>query len=58
MKATEVTKKLNEIFDNLTDEEQKEAIRIAIRAIDQLDRMYLWYQWVYSRNQTMPNYKN
>ena len=41
MKATEVTKKLNEIFDNLTDEEQKEAIRIAIRAIDQLDRMYL-----------------
>lgn len=50
MKATEVTKKLNEIFDNLTDEEQKEAIRIAIRAIDQLDRMYLWYQWVYSRN--------
>lgn len=41
MKATEVTEKLNKIFDNLTDEEQKEAIRIAIRAIDQLDRMYL-----------------
>ena len=41
MRATEATKKLSEIFDNLTDEEQKEAIRIAIRAIDQLDRMYL-----------------
>lgn len=41
MNTTEATKKLDEIFDNLTDEEQKEAIRIAIRAIDQLDRMYL-----------------
>lgn len=41
MKTTEAIKKLDEIFDNLTDEEQKEAIRIAIRAIDQLDRMYL-----------------
>ncbi len=41
MRAAEATKKLGEIFDNLTDEEQKEAIRIAIRAIDQLDRMYL-----------------
>ena len=41
MRATEATKKLSEIFDNLTDEEQKEAIRIAIKAIDQLDRMYL-----------------
>lgn len=41
MNATEATKKLGKIFDNLTDEEQKEAIRIAIRAIDQLDRMYL-----------------
>lgn len=41
MNTTEATKKLGEIFDNLTDEKQKEAIRIAIRAIDQLDRMYL-----------------
>lgn len=41
MKTTEAKKKLGEIFDNLTDKEQKEAIKIAIRAIDQLDRMYL-----------------
>ena len=32
MNTTEATKKLGEIFDNLTDEEQKEAIRVAIRA--------------------------
>lgn len=38
MEAKEATKKLGEIFDNLTDDQQKEAIRIAIRAIDQLDR--------------------
>ena len=44
MEAKEATKKLGEIFDNLTDDQQKEAIRIAIRAIDQLDREYQLYQ--------------
>lgn len=41
MIATEVTKKLCEIYNNLTDEEQKETIKVVIRAIDQLDRMHL-----------------
>ena len=44
MKAKEAVKKLGEIFNNLTDDQQKEAIRIAIRAIDQLDREYQLYQ--------------
>lgn len=44
MKATEAIKKLDEISDSLTDNEQKEAIRVAIRAIDHLDRMYLLQQ--------------
>lgn len=34
MKATEAKRKLCEIRSNLTDDEQKQAIWIAIRAID------------------------
>lgn len=34
MKATEAKRKLCEIRNNLTDDEQKQAIWIAIRAID------------------------
>lgn len=34
MTATEAKRKLGEIWSNLTDNEQKQAIWIAIRAID------------------------
>ena len=41
MKATEVIKKLDEISNSLTDNEQKEAIGAAIRAINYCSRMYI-----------------
>lgn len=41
MKVTEAIKKLDEISDSLTDNEQKEAIRVAIRAINYCSRMYI-----------------
>ena len=41
MKVTEVIKKLDEISNSLTDNEQKEAIGVAIRAINYCSRMYI-----------------
>lgn len=41
MNATEAKRKLCEIISNLTDNEQKQAIRKAIRAIELAERMYL-----------------
>lgn len=41
MKATEIIKKLGEISDSLADDEQKEAIGVAIRAINYCSRMYI-----------------
>lgn len=41
MKATEVVSKLYKIRNNLTNDEQKEAINIAIIAIEYCSRMYI-----------------
>lgn len=41
MEATEAKRKLCEIRSSLTDDGQKQAIWIAIRAIEHLQRMYL-----------------
>lgn len=41
MNATEAKRKLNEIYNNLTDDEQRQAISVAIRAIDYAQRMYV-----------------
>lgn len=41
MKATEAKRKLYEINSNLTDDEQREAISVAILAIDTCLRSYL-----------------
>ena len=41
MNATEAKRKLCEIASNLTDDEQRKAIRVAILAIDTCLRAYL-----------------
>nr|DAP90430.1 MAG TPA: hypothetical protein [Caudoviricetes sp.] len=41
MNATEARRKLCEIYNILTDDEQKQAISVAIRAIEGAQRMYL-----------------
>lgn len=41
MNATEAKRKLCEILSNLTDNEQKQAIGEAIKAIELAQRMYL-----------------
>ena len=41
MNATEAKKKLYEIISSLTDDEQKQAIWEAIKAIELAQRMYL-----------------
>lgn len=41
MNATEAKRKLCEIASNLTDDEQREAIRVAILALDTCLRSYL-----------------
>lgn len=42
MGAEEAKRKLYEIYSNLTDDGQREAISVAIRAIKLAQRMYLW----------------